>query len=535
MLISTVSGIFQPVLGVMSAAGMLKGLNALFAALGLYSSASGFYLFMNAISDAMFYFMSIMLGYTSAKKFGLKPFLGLVIGAALCYPTIQLSALSAAGEPLYSVFVGTMFESPVYTEILGIPLIAMDYTSTVMPVILICYVASKIEKVFNKIIPEMLRFFFVPMFVLFISMLLGFLVVGPVATFAANMVAEGIMAVRDVSPLVAGVLVGGFWQVLVMFGIHWGIIPIYMNNIATVGYDNVMMPFFATTFAQTAVVLAMLIKTRDKKLRELCIPASISGIFGITEPAIYGITLPRKTTFIISCVASAVAGGYYGVMNLKEYIMGGMGIFEFPSFINPETGSFADVYVAAIGVVIAMVIAFVLTMIIYKDQAKPEPKTEEKPAAEAQPLIDKESIVAPIEGKVLPLSEVKDPAFAQGVLGKGLAIEPAKGVVTAPVSGKITTLFPTHHAIGITSDTGMEVLIHVGMDTVQLNGKYFTPLVQEGNKVEKGQKLLEFDMEGIKKEGYSLVTPVIITNTDAYLDVVESGLQGAPEFLTVVR
>lgn len=182
-----------------------------------------------------------------------------------------------------------------------------------------------------------------------------------------------------------------------------------------------------------------------------------------------------------------------------------------------------------------MVIAFVLTMIIYKDQAKPEPKTEEKPAAEAQPLIDKESIVAPIEGKVLPLSEVKDPAFAQGVLGKGLAIEPAKSVVTAPVSGKITTLFPTHHAIGITSDTGMEVLIHVGMDTVQLNGKYFTPLVQEGDKVTQGQKLLDFDMEGIKKEGYSLVTPVIITNTDAYLDVVESGLQGTPEFLTVVR
>ena len=231
-------------------------------------------------------YLPIMLGYTSAKKFGLKPFVGLVIGAALCYPAIQQSTLSGGGEPLYTLFAGTLFESPVYMDIFGIPVITMDYTSSVVTVILICFFASKCQKQLNKLIPETLKFFFVPMFTLFIALLCGFIVIGPIATFASNLIAEGIMNVRNFSPMLAGALVGGFWQVLVIFGLHWGFIPIYINNIATMGFDNVMMPFFGATFAQTAVVIAMLIKTRDKKLRALCVPAAISGIFGVTEPAI---------------------------------------------------------------------------------------------------------------------------------------------------------------------------------------------------------------------------------------------------------
>lgn len=537
--IDTVSGIFQPMLGVMSAAGMLKGLNALFVALGLYASDCGFASFMTAVGDAMFTFLPIMLGYTSAKKFKMKPFLGLVIGAVLCYPAIQASALSASGEALYTLFKGTVFESSVYMEIFGIPFIAMDYTSTVMPVILICFVASKLDKFFSKIIPDVVKFFFAPMLTLFVSMLLGFLVIGPVATFASNLIAQGIMSVRDISSVLAGILVGGFWQILVMFGVHWGFIPIYINNIATMGYDNIMMPFFATTFAQTAVVIAMMIKTKDKKLKELCIPASISGLFGVTEPAIYGITLPRKLPFIISCVASAVAGGYYGLMNLKEYIMGGMGIFEFPSFINPDNGSFADVYVAAIGVVVAMIIAFALTMILWKDDTVQAAEVAEAEKIEKTPeekkLFAKESIKMPLEGKMIPLSEVKDAAFSQEILGKGLAIEPSKGVVVSPIEGRVETVFPTKHAIGLVSDSGIQVLIHVGMDTVQLEGKYFETFVQAGDRVMPGQKLLTFDMEQIKNAGYSLVTPVVIGNTADYLDVVPTGLENTEEFLTIIR
>lgn len=536
--IDTVSGIFQPVLGVMSAAGMLKGLNALFTAFGLYTGDSGFAVLLNVMGDAMFMFLPVMLGFTSAKKFNLKPFVGLVIGSALCYPAIQASTLAAAGGPLYTIFTGTAIESPVYLEVFNIPLIAMDYTSTVIPVILICYLASKCEKLFTKIVPDFLKFFLVPMLTLFISLLLGFLVIGPVATFASNMIAQGIMTVRGFSPMLAGVLVGGFWQILVIFGVHWGIIPIYMNNIATLGFDNVMTPFFAATFAQTAVVAAIMIKTKDKKLKNLCIPASISGFFGVTEPAIYGITLPRKKPFIISCIAAAAAGGYYGLMDLREYIMGGLGIFEFPSFINPADNSFGDVYVAAIGVVAASILAFAATMIFWKDDVTEEAlKEEEKEqkAAEGKALLAKETIAMPVDGKVIPLSEVQDAAFSQGILGKGLAVEPVKGVVTSPVNGTIAALFPTKHAVGITSDTGIELLIHIGMDTVQLEGKYFTAFIKEGDRVTTGQKLVEFDMEKISSEGFSLVTPVVVTNTADYLDILESGLTNPKEFLTVIR
>lgn len=527
--IEIVSGIFQPILGVMSAAGMLKGLNALFIAVGLYATGSGMDTFMTAVGDAIFKYMPIVLGYTAAKKFNMKPFLGLVIGAALCYPSIQASTLAASGKALYTLFSGTIFESKVYMTILGIPMIGMDYTSTVMPVILICYLASKLEKAFSKIIPESLKFFLVPMIVLFVSMFLGFLIVGPIATFASDIVAQGILAVRNVSPLVAGVLIGGFWQVLVMFGIHWGIIPIYMNNITTMGYDNFMIPFFATTFAQTAVVVAIYLRTKDKKLKEACVPATISGIFGVTEPAIYGITLPKKTPFIISCIASAVAGGFYGVMDLKEYIMGGMGIFEFPSFINPANQALKDVYIAAIGVVIAVIIAFVITMICYKDDV--DVNAEETLEDTNEPVI----LEQPIKGEVHPLADVEDEAFSKRLLGHGLAILPEEGKVFAPVDGTISALFSTLHAIGLTTKDGVEILIHVGMDTVRLEGKYYKAHVKEGDAVKKGQLLLEFDMEKIKKEGYSLMTPVIISNYQNFADVVETGLQDGNEFLTIIK
>ncbi|WP_196029761.1 beta-glucoside-specific PTS transporter subunit IIABC [Longicatena caecimuris] len=530
-LIDTISGIFQPILGIMTAAGMLKGLNALFLAMGWYSDASGSAIFMNAVGDALFMYLPIMLGYTSAKKFNLKPFVGLVIGATLCYPAIQQSTL-AASDPLYTLFSGTLFESPVYMEIFKIPVITMDYTSTVVPVILICYFAAKCQKGLERFIPETLKFFFVPMFTLFIAMFCGFVVIGPIATFASNLIAGGIMSVRDFSPLLAGALVGGFWQVLVIFGLHWGFIPVYINNIATLGFDNVMMPFFGATFAQTAVVIAMMIKTKDKKLRALCAPAAISGIFGVTEPAIYGITLPRKKPFIISCIASAIAGAYFGFANLREFIMGGMGIFEFPAMIDPATNNMDSLIVGIIGAVGAMAIAFILTMIFYKEETVAD--KEEEPTKPAE-LLEREIIQLPIEGKVVSLTEVKDPAFAQGILGKGLAIEPTKGEVVSPVNGTITTLFPTYHAIGITSDTGVEVLIHVGMDTVQLEGKFFTPLIKQGEHVTAGQKLLNFDMEAIQQAGYSLITPIIITNSSQYLDVVETGLENEKELLTILR
>lgn len=521
--IDTVSGIFQPILGIMAACGMVKGLNALFVAIGLYPDTCGGYMIINAIGDALFTFLPLFLGYTSAKKFGLKPMVGLVIGAAMCYPAIQSSFISASIEPMYTLFEGTMFASPVYIDFFGIPIISMDYTGSVIPVIFIVYFASKCESFFNKFIPDLVKFFFVPMLTILIALPVGFALLGPIATFLSTIIAEFVFTIRDFSPMLAGAVVGLTWQILVIFGLHWGFIPVYINNILMNGYDNVMMPFFACTFATSAVVAAIFFKTKDKKIKEMCLPNFISGIFGVTEPAIYGITLPLKKPFVISCIAGGIGGAFYGFFNFRKFMLGGMGIFEFPAMIEPD-GSMGNLIVAVVGALLTMVIAFVLTLVLYKDKEVEEVKETKADSKEKKETIlsleDEIVVVSPLKGKVVPLSEVKDKVFASQALGKGVAIDPAEGVVLAPVDGVITTLFPTLHAIGITADTGLEVLIHVGIDTVQLDGKGFEAFIKQGDVVSKGQKLLSFDIQFIEKEGYCVQTPIVITNSANYQDIV---------------
>lgn len=519
--IDIVSGIFQPILGIMAACGMVKGLNALFIALGLYSDTSGGALIINAIGDGLFTFLPLFLGYTSAKKFGLKPMIGLVIGAIMCYPGIQSGAISSMGDAMYALFTGTMFESPVYISFFGIPVISIDYTGTVIPVILSVYFASKCEKVFNKFVPDLVKFFFVPMLTLLVALPITFIVIGPIATFGSTIISEFVFAVRDFSPLIAGAIVGFTWQILVIFGMHWGFIPVYINNIMTNGYDNVMMPFFACTFATSAVVLAIFFKTKDKKIKEMALPNFISGVFGVTEPAIYGILLPLKKPFIISCITGGIGGAFYGFFNLRKFMVGGMGIFELPAMIEPD-GAMGNLIVALLGIVISMVVGFVLTMIFYKDKEKVEEVmeiVEENNNEVKSNSLKKVVISSPIKGETIKLEDIEDAAFATGVLGQGLAIKPTEGKVVAPVSGEITTLFPSLHAIGITSDEGVEILIHVGLDTVQLEGKGFKAHVKQGDKIVKGQELVTFDIDFIQESGYSIVTPVVVTNYNDYFEI----------------
>ncbi len=526
--VDIISGIFQPILGIMAACGMIKGLNMLFMTLGLYAEISGGYMIINAIGDALFTFLPLFLGYTSAKKFGLKPMVGLVIGAIMCYPGIQSSALSGSLEPLYTMFEGTMFASPVYIDFFGIPVISMDYTSTVIPVIFIVYFASKCEKLFSKFVPDLVKFFFVPMLTLLVALPVGFLLIGPVATFGSKVIAETIISIRNVSPMLAGGLVGLTWQILVIFGLHWGFIPVYINNIVTNGYDNVMMPFFACTFETSAVILVIMLKTRDRKMKELCLPNFISGIFGVTEPGIYGILLPLKKPFIISCIAGGIGGAFYGFCNFRKFSMGGMGIFEFPAMMEPD-GSWGNLLVAVSGVLLTMIAAVILMLLFYREKEAGQSnktmldtKEHEKSVEDTPALLEDIAICSPLKGNVLELAQVEDAAFSAGILGKGCAIVPAEGEVYAPVDGVLTTLFPTKHALGITSDEGVEVLIHIGLNTVQLNGEGFTAHVQQGERVSRGQHLLSFDLADLKDKGYCLQTPVIITNTNDYLEILST-------------
>lgn len=510
--IDMISSIFTPVLGVLAASGMIKGFNALFVALGWLTNTSGTYQILNAAGDALFYFLPIFLGYTAIKKFGGTPFIGMAIGAALVYPT--LSTLTT-GDPLYTVFAGTMFESPIYVTFLGIPVILMSYSSSVIPIILSTFFAAKVEKWLRSFIPDVIKTFVVPLLTLLIVIPITFMVIGPIATWASSLIGAGSLFIYNLSPLIAGILLGGLWQVIVIFGLHWGLVPIAINNVATMGFDTILATVFAASFAQIGAVLAILIKTKDKKLKSLSIPAFISGVFGVTEPAIYGITLPLKKPFIISCIGAAAGGAVLGFANVKGYIIGGLGIFGIPTYISPD-GLGMDLWGALIAIVVAFVVAFILTYLfggIGKEQ-KNSSNSEVKAASNevAAAVVQHEVITSPLNGEVKLLSEVEDAAFSTGALGHGLAIEPTEGKLYAPVSGTVSALFPTNHAIGITTDSGADILIHIGMDTVQFEGKHFRAHTVQGEYVEKGQLLIEFDIEEIRKAGKLLTTPVVVTN-----------------------
>ena len=498
-LIDIISGCFQPILGPLCAAGIIKGLNALLVfLLGTGFSTSGTYLVLNAIGDSIFYFLPIILGYTAAKKFNVNVVVGMIIGASLCYPTIQTDALSAAGKA-----IGTLpMIGAYYTKFLGIPFISGNYTSTVVPVICIVALAAQIQKIAKKYVPEMLQNFFVPFFVLIISLPIGLLVIGPVVGLLTQVLSNFFAALYKLSPIVTATVVGAFWQCLVIFGLHWALVPMAMVNLGNLGFDTILPGMTGTTFAATGIMIATYLKTKDPNKKALAIPATISAFCGVTEPAIYGFLLPEKTPFVFSCIGGAVGGAIMGALNAKMYVMGGLGIFSVVSFISPE-GEASGLVAALICGAVSMLVGFLLAFFF--------DKKEDNKVVEAVKA-NEETILAPIEGTIKPVEESSDAAFASGALGKGVVIIPSDGKVYAPVSGTVTVLFPSLHAIGITSDSGVELLIHIGINTVQLEGKGYTAHIKQGDHVECGQLLVEFDMDYITSEGYSLETPVLVTN-----------------------
>jgi PTS system beta-glucosides-specific IIC component len=519
-LIDVISGIFQPFLGALSAGGMIKGLNALLVAASVLTPESGTYIVLNAIGDAIFMFLPIAVAVAAAKKFGVNQYVGLVIGGALCYPAIQLSTLTGGGDvqPLYTLFSGSMFESPVYMTFMGLPFVANDYTSSVIPSILIVWMASKLQRPLRKVIPEVIQNFFVPFFLLLIALPIGFLVIGPVITILTNMLATGFDSLLAFSPILFGLIVGFFWQVLVMFGLHWSLIPIAILQLGTMGYSTALTGMFGASFAQTAAVAAMYFRLKNPKEKALVVPAVISGIWGVTEPAIYGLSLPKKKPFIYSMIGGAVSGAFMTAMNVRSYVMGGLGVFGIPSYINQQTGDTSGAIYSVISIVIAAVIGFALTLFFWKDDTVVAEVEEGQKAMEVR----KEIVTAPVTGTMMPLSTAKDQAFAQGVLGKGVVIHPTVGEVVAPFDGTVMTMFPTKHAIGLVSDNGLELLIHIGLDTVQLDGQFFESFVEQGAKVKRGDKLVTFDIKAIEEAGYSVETPVIVTNSADYLDIIDS-------------
>lgn len=538
--VDMISGIFAPTLGTLAATGMIKGFNALFVALGWLTVESGTYQILNAIGDSLFYFFPIFLAFTASKKFKVNQFTAMAIGASLVYPTL---AGIRAGDPLYTLFSGSIIESPVHTTFLGLPLILMDYSSTVIPIIVAIFLASKVERGLKKIIPDVVKTFLIPFFTLLIIVPVTFMIVGPIATWAGSLVGAGTLAVYNLSPILAGAIVGGFWQIFVMFGLHWGLVPLALNNLAVYGYDPILAMSFAASFAQTGAIIAIMVKTKEKKVKSLGIPSVISGMFGVTEPAIYGISLPLKKPFIMSCIAAGVGGATLGLVGANGYVVGGLGVFGITNFLNPAESGLGNVSIVIAIIIGAMILGFVLTYIagfgkLYEDDAVVAETTNDGIIDSGNEVyIGKDTIESPLKGSIIPLSDIRDEAFSSGAMGKGLAIEPTEGKLVSPVNGVVTMLFPTFHAVGITSDEGTEILIHIGMDTVQMNAEGFVPHIKQGDKVTKGQLLIEFDIAKIQAAGYSVVTPVVITNSQNYLDVItteKSTVSSNEQLMTVV-
>ncbi|WP_145411247.1 beta-glucoside-specific PTS transporter subunit IIABC [Paenibacillus xylanexedens] len=531
--IDMISGVFTPLLGLLAATGMIKGFNEMFVAFGWITQDSGTYQLLKATGDSLFYFFPIFLGYTAIKKFGGSPFLGMAIGASLVYPTL---AGLKAGDPLYTLFTGTLFESPIHVTFLGMPVILMEYSSSVIPIIIATFIAVKIERFFKNVIPKVVSTFLVPFLTLLVIVPATFLVIGPISTWAGQIIGAGATYIYDLSPLITGLVIGGLWQVFVLFGLHWGLVPVLLLNLSTAGADPIVAMSFAASFAQTGAVLAVLLKTKNSKLKTLSIPAFISGIFGVTEPAIYGVTLPLKKPFIMSCIAGGIGGGILGFAGSKLYMFGGLGVFGYPAFINKEVGIESSFYMVIVATLVAFVLGFILTYVVgFKDKVEAVPAPA--PVLDPNPN-SRYEIMSPMAGEIVQLKEINDVTFAGEHMGKGIAIRPTSGRVVSPITGTVQTVYRTKHAIGLVTDDGVEMLIHIGQDTVQLKGQHFTAHVKDGDHVNVGDLIMEFDLQAIKDAGYEIVTPIIITNTSSYLDVVgtkEASVQEKDKLITVLN
>jgi beta-glucoside PTS system EIICBA component len=529
--VSLVTGVFVPILGMLCATGVIKGVLMVLSFFHIMNPAGGTYTILYNGADALFYFLPVLIGYTAAKKFNMNDITGLMLGLVMCAPAIVGLAPNAVSVAFGSAPapLGTILGMNYYTKLFGIPVImpaSGNYTSSVIPIILVIWFASFLEKKLKAVMPAVIKSFGVPLVVLLVTIPLMFIIIGPVAAIITDLIGKGAVALFSKASIVGGLLVGGLWQILVIFGLHWGLVPIMFINLSNLKYDMVLTPYFAASFAQLAALIAVMIKTKDKQTRSIGIPAIISAIAGVTEPAIYGVTLPRRKPFIFSCIGGAVGGAIISATKSYLYTFGGLGIFGIPTFIM--TQDYADMYHtpislngviwACIAVLVAMVVTFALVMFFYNE---PETGTLSGSSSKAKTVTadaEKESVslVSPLEGKVIDLSDVKDEAFSSGSLGNGCAVIPSTGEVHAPCDGVVSVLPATSHAIGITSDSGADILIHIGMNTVELKGKGFTVHVKEGQKVRKDDLLISFDATAIMKAGYSIVTPVIISNSDEY-------------------
>lgn len=502
--IATMSAVFAPFIYILAAAGLLQGCLIIINMINPGFASTGTYEVLSFISWAPFTFLPIFIAITASKHFKCNTFIAVACCAALVSPDwASIASRIAGGEAV---------------TFLGIGLAETTYTSTVLPPLFLVLALSYLEKFVDKVIPEVVKSLFTPFICILVMVPLTILVIGPVSDGVATAIANGYNALYNFAPVIAAAVIGGFWQVVVIFGVHWGVTPMVLANFDMYGQDTFQAFQTMAVVAQMGAAFGVFLKSKRQETKSVALSAGITGIFGITEPTIYGVTLRFKKPFICACISGAVAAAVASFFNSVYYVYAGLpGLLTVVNAIGANPTSIVG---ELIGCAIAIIGSIVLVQIVGFDegQASDEENQENEEVkamdeVAATVLAGTKEIKSPLSGKVIALSEIDDPVFAGGAMGNGIAIEPTDNKVYAPFDGEIEFIAESKHAIGLKSEDGVELLIHVGMDTVQMDGKGFDVKVKANEKVKAGELLLEFDKEAIQKAGYSLITPVVITNS----------------------
>ncbi len=504
-----IAGCMTPIIPAIIAGGLVKVLLVLFgeSVIGLIRTGSQVEVILNALGDAPFYFIPFLLAYTASVKLKCSTPLAMTLAGFLLYPS--LIELLGSGEPV---------------RFLGVPVRAATYTSSVIPILLSTILLKFVERLVDLITPEWSKNFLKPLLILIITAPVTLIVLGPLGAIIGDGIAWVLDTIYNFAPWLAMTVFAGLMPFLVMTGMHYAFLPPALSSLSTLGYELMLIPaMLSSNLAQAAASAAVAVKTKDTGLKQVAVPASVSAFFaGVTEPALYGVTLRLKTPLIAACAGGAVGGLWAGLTRVASYGAATPCLTAIIQFIAPDDPR--NLINAIVTAGLSIVISFGLTLVLYRN---PADETARKPSGSELILSN------PVAGHVLPLGSVEDEAFADGVLGQGYAILPngRMGRIVAPFDGSLDSIADSQHALGLVSDDGIELLIHVGLETVGLGGKHFIPRIREGEHFRRGDVLMEFDLDALRKEGVDTTTPVIITNTGEYRDFAPPEADGTADEL----
>lgn len=511
ILFDFVSSIFTPVLPAIIGAGLVKSVLAVAVLLGINTEGTTYY-FLNLIGDAPLYFLPVMLAFTSAKKLGCNQFLAVSIAGAMLHPN-------------YAALITDAFEIH-FSSFLGIPVTLATYSSSVIPVILMVISLKYIEAFLDKFLPKMIKFFFKPLLCLLIVAPLTFIALGPIGFVVGVGISTGLNMLDAYAGWLVPTLVGAAFPLMVTAGMHYGLVPFMMQSISAQGFETIAGPGnLPSNIAQGAASLGVALRTRNRELKQTAFTTGATALLGITEPAMFGVTLKFKKVLASVIIGGGCGGFYAGIMGVKCFSFCSPGLLSLVAYVGPD--GWGNLIHACISMAISFIVTFLLVWFWgFEETEQPEEtKTEKIEPAKADSTMDSKDkkdtqiVVSPARGEAVALSEVPDATFAEEILGKGVAIKLEGNEIYSPVDGKVESIFPTNHAIGLVADSGAEIMIHIGLDTVQLDGKFFEAQVEPGQYVKKGDLLIRCELKNIQEAGYQTITPVIVTNTDAYTEV----------------